>query len=72
MGDDHHSVPRQVQIRLDGVAARLDGALEGPHRVLRVLVLVPAVGDGLGETHSGPIGLGADGMCWRAVSWVPA
>lgn len=50
MSNHHHAVPRQVDVRFDGVGADLDGAAEGPHGVLGEAGLVASVGHGLRET----------------------
>lgn len=50
MSNHHHPVPRQVDVRLDGVGADLDGAAESPHGVLGEAGLVAPVGHGLRET----------------------
>jgi hypothetical protein len=46
----HHTVPGEVDVRLDGVCADLDGAAEGAHGVLGKAGLVATVGHGLRET----------------------
>jgi hypothetical protein len=49
----HHPIPRQLQIRLDGVTPRLDGTSEGAQRVLRIELLEAAMGDRLGKLLAG-------------------
>lgn len=62
--DDDDVVLGQVQVRLDGVGADLDGAPEGAHGVLGELGLVAPVGYGLGEAVlvEGPRGRGDEAV----------
>lgn len=49
MRQDRHPISRQMHIRLDGMRARRDGALEGAHCVLGPARAVASVGNGLGQ-----------------------
>lgn len=54
MSYHNHPVPRQMDVRLDGVGADLDRAAKGPHGVLREAGLVASVGHGLREAMVDP------------------
>lgn len=71
MSNHHHAVPRQMDVRLEGVGADLDGAAEGPHGILGKAGLVASVGHGLREAMVDS-GLGSRPRRWRREACVLA
>lgn len=54
MGYDHHPIPGQVNVRLNGVGTDLDSTAKGTHGVLGEASLVASVGHGLREAMVDP------------------
>lgn len=62
-------IPRQPHIGLYGMAACLDGPSEGTQGVLGIFLVVPAVGEGLGDCDAmlvrrGGVGWPGEEVCW--------